>query len=203
MGDLTLQVVMLRIAAALVVISVHGAAVAAIACLMGDPGPRHDGRLSLSPLRHLDLIGGLLLVVFAFGWIAPIAVDPNRLRGGRGGLLAVAAGGTGATFALSVLLRLVRPFVLNSLPDTAAASFFVFVETAGQLCFSFTLFNLLPVPPLTGQHLLVAIMPRQRKALRHAQPYCMALLALLVATGLVARLLTPIAVAIQSVTLID
>ncbi|HXA26387.1 MAG TPA: site-2 protease family protein, partial [Acetobacteraceae bacterium] len=80
MGDLTLQQVVLRIGAVLLIASVHGFAVAATACAMGDAGPRYDGRLGLSPLRHVDPIGGLLVVLFTVGWIRPVAVDPGGLR---------------------------------------------------------------------------------------------------------------------------
>jgi Zn-dependent protease len=200
-GDLTLQHVVLRIFAVLLIAPVHGFAIAAAACAMADPGPRYDDRLRLSPLRHLDLIGGLLTVLFTVGWIRPVAVDPHRLRPGRAGLLVVVAAASCATIALAVLLRMMRPFVLNMLPDTAAETFFVFVETVGQLCVSFTVFSLLPLPPLTGQHLLVAVLPRARDALRRTQPYFAALLALLIATGLVARLLAPAEAALARIIL--
>jgi Zn-dependent protease len=190
-GDLTLQQVVLRIGAVLLIASVYGFAVAAMACAMGDAGPRYDHRLRLSPLRHADPIGGLLMVLFTVGWIRPVAVDPDRLRPGRAGLLIVVAGASCATLGLGLLLRLVRPIVLNMLPDTASATFFIFVEIVGQLCISFTLFNLLPLPPLTGTHLLVAILPRQRDVLPRAQPYLVVLFAVLIATGVVARLLAP------------
>jgi Zn-dependent protease len=149
-GDLTLQQVVLRICAVLLIASVNGFAFAATACAMGDAVPRYDGRLGLNPLRHADPIGGLLMVLFTVGWIRPIAVDPDRLRPGRVGLLVVVIAASCATLGLGLLLRVVRPIVLNMLPDTAAATFFVFVEIVEQLCISFTLFNLLPLPPLTG-----------------------------------------------------
>jgi len=190
-GDLTLQQVVLRIAAVLLIASVHGFAIAATACALGDAGPRYDNRLGIGPLRHADPIGGLLMVLFTLGWIRPVAVDPDRLRPGRVGLLLVVIGASCATLGFGLLLRVVRPIVLNMLPDTASATFFIFVETVGQLCISFTLFNLLPLPPLTGAHLLVAILPRKRDALRRAQPWFAALLALLIATGMMARLLAP------------
>jgi Zn-dependent protease len=190
-GDLTLQQVVLRIGALLLIASVHGFAVAATACAMGDAGPRYDGRLGLSPLRHVDPIGGLLAVLFTVGWIRPVAVDPSGLRPGRAGLLVVVLGASCATLGLGLLLRVVRPIVLNLLPDTAAATCFIFVEIVGQLCISFTLFNLLPLPPLTGMHLLVAVLPRKRDVLRRMQPWFVVPLALLIATGLVARLLAP------------
>jgi Zn-dependent protease len=200
-GDLTLQQVVLRIGAVLLIASVHGFAVAATACAMGDPGPRYDGRLRLSPLQHVDPIGGLLMVLFTVGWIRPVAVDPGGLRPGRVGLLVVVIGASCATLGIGLLLRVVRPIVLNMLPDTAAATFFVFVELVGQLCISFTVFNLLPLPPLTGTHLLVAVLPRKRDVLRRMQPWFVALLALLIATGVVARLLAPVEAAIARVML--
>jgi Zn-dependent protease len=201
MGDLTLQQVVLRIAAVLLIASVHGFAVAATACAMGDPGPRHDQRLGLNPLRHVDPIGGLLMVLFTVGWIRPVAVDPDRLRSGRAGLPAVLIAASCATLGLAVLLRLMRPIVLNLLPDTSASTWFIFVEIVGQLSISFTLFNLLPVPPLTGVHLLVAILPQKRDLLRRTQPWFVALLALLIATGVVARLLAPSEAVIARVVL--
>ena len=203
MGDLTLEHVVLRIGAVVLIASVHGFAVAAMAGGMGDRGPRYDGRLGLNPLRHLDPIGGLLTVLFTVGWIRPVAVDPARLRFGRGGLLAVVAGASCATLALAELLRLLRPFVLNVLPDTAAETFFVFVETVGQLCVSFTLFNLLPLPPLTAQHLLVAIVPRARDTIRRAQPCVAILLSLLIVSGMVTRLLAPAEAAVARILLDD
>lgn len=199
MRDLTLQQVMLRIGAVLLIASVHGFAIAATACAMGDSGPRYDDRLTLNPLRHIDPIGGLLTVLFTVGWIRPVAVDPGRLRAGQAGLLAMVVGASCATIALAVLLRLMRAFVLNMLPDTAAATLFVFVETVGQLCVSFTVFNLLPLPLLSGQHILVAVLPQRRDTLRRAQPYFAVLLALLIATGVVARLLAPAEAAIARV----
>jgi Zn-dependent protease len=198
-GDLTLQTVVLRICAGLLIVSVHGGAVAATAGLLGDPGPRQDGRLGRSPLLHVDLVGGLLIVLFTFGWVRPIAIDPDRMRSGRIGLLAVVAAASCATIAIAEALRLVRPFVLNMLPDTAAATFFVFVEVVVRLSVSFTLFNMLPVPPLTGQHLLVATWPRQRDTLRRTQPYCVALLVVLIATGVADRLLMPAEAVLQRV----
>jgi Zn-dependent protease len=187
-SDLTLQQVVLRIVAVLLMVGVHGFAVAGAATAMGDPGPRYDERLTMNPLRHFDVIGGVLTVLFGFGWIRPIAVDPDKLRTGRAGLVAVIAAGFCATLLLAALLRLLRPSVLNLLPDTASATFFVFVETLGQLCVSFAVFNLLPLPLVTGQHWLVAIRPGSRAALRRIQPYGAVALALLIVTGVVGHL---------------
>jgi len=196
-GDLTLQHVVLRIAAVLLIASVHGFGLAASACGLRDQGPRHDGRLSLNPARHLDLLGGLLAVLFTFGWIRPIALDAVRLR--RAGLIFVVGAASCATVSLAVVLRLVRPMLLNWLPDTAAATCFVLIETIGQLALSFTVFNLLPLPPLSGQHLLAAVLPAKRHLLSALSPYSAVLLAVLIASGVLARLLGPIEAAVGRV----
>lgn len=191
MIDLTLQHVVMRLCAVVLIASVHGYAVAATAVLLGDAGPRHDGRLGISPLRHIDLVGGLVAVLFTAGWIRPVAIDAARLRPGRAGLVAVVLLSAAATLGLAALLRLVRPAVLSALPDTEASAFFVLVETITQLCVSFTLFNLLPLPPLTGAHLLAAVQPRRQAMIRRAGSYIAVPLALLIATGQVGRLLAP------------
>jgi Zn-dependent protease len=170
---------------------VHGFAIAGMSCVLGDRGPRHDGRLGIGPWRHADAIGGFLMVFFTLGWIRPIAIDPGQLRMGRVGLVAIVMTGSCATMLLAVLPRLVRPFVLTLLPDTQAAAFFGFIETLGQLCVSFTLFNLLPLPVLTGQHLLVAVVPAWRERITRVQPYAAVALALLIGGGVATRLLAP------------
>jgi Zn-dependent protease len=75
------------------------------------------------------------------------------------------------------------------------------VQTVGQLCISFTLFNLLPLPLLTAGHILVAILPQQRETLRRTQPYIAVVLALLIVSGSVARLFAPAEAVISHVLL--
>ena len=72
MIDYSLQQLGLRLAAYVFIGTVHGFAVAASAVALGDEGPRHDGRLSVNPLAHLDVIGTASGVLFSAGWIRPI-----------------------------------------------------------------------------------------------------------------------------------
>jgi Zn-dependent protease len=104
-----------------------------------------------------------------------------------------------ATLGMAVALHLLRPMLLNWLPDTAAQSFFVLVDTIEQLALSITLFNLLPLPPLTGAHLLAAILPGNVDPTRRLLPYGTVLLALLVASGTMGRLFAPIGTAVRNI----
>src|SRR5262249_49317916 len=74
--DFTLQELVSRLCAFVAIAGVRGAAIAAAACALGDQGPRHDGRLRLNPLAHLDLLGTVSGVLFSVGWAKPVAVDP-------------------------------------------------------------------------------------------------------------------------------
>jgi Zn-dependent protease len=189
--DFSLQQLVLRLCALLFIVGVHGLAVAGTAVALGDPGPRQDGRLTFNPFAHLDILGGISGVLFSVGWIRPISIDPAELRYGRAGLVLIVVAGAAATLLSALALRLARPMVLPLLPDTASTVVFAFIETAGQLSLWFALSNLLPVPCLTGGHLVAAIMPQWRNVFWWSRPFAAVLLAILAATGLVTGLLAP------------
>jgi Zn-dependent protease len=187
--DLSLQQLVLRLIAYLFIAGVHGFAVAAAAVVLGDAGPRHDGRLRPNPLAHLDLLGTTAGVLFSVGWIRPIAVDPAALRVGRIGLLAVMAAGAAASLVAVIMLRALRPLILPMLPDARSADLFALIETIGELSLWFALFNMLPLPPLTGAHWLSAIAPGWRGAIRWSEPYAGVVLAVIAASGAFTQLL--------------
>jgi len=189
--DLTLQQLVLRLIAYVFIAAVHGLAVAAVAIAMGDQGPRYDGRLRFNPVTHLDIIGTASGVLFSVGWIRPIAIDPVQLRLGRVGLVIVVAAGAAATLLSALALRLVRPFLLPLLPDTASVTAFALIEVVGELSVWFALINILPLPPLTGAHLLVAAAPACEKLIGRIAPYAGLVLALVAATGMFAKTLGP------------
>jgi Zn-dependent protease len=190
-NDLTLQQLVLRLIAYVFIAAVHGLAVAAAAVAMGDQGPRYDGRLRFNPMTHLDIIGTASGVLFSVGWIRPIAIDPFELRLGRAGLAIVVAAGAAATLLSAIALRLVRPVLLPWLPDTASATAFALIEVTGELSVWFALTNILPLPPLTGAHLLAVAAPTYHKVIAKIAPYAGVALALVAATGVFAKVLAP------------
>jgi Zn-dependent protease len=189
--DFTPQQLILRLCALLFIAAVHGAAVAGTAVALGDAGPRHDGRLSLNPFAHFDILGAISAVLFSVGWIKPIAIDPAELRSGRFGLVLVVIAGAAATLASALLLRLARPMLLPLLPDTASALVFALIETTAQLSMWFALVNLLPLPCLTGGHLFTIIAPQWRNVFWRSRMFVAVLLALLAATGWITAVLAP------------
>jgi Zn-dependent protease len=189
--DLTPQQLILRFVALLFIAAVHGVTVAGTAVALGDAGPRHDGRLSLNPFTHLDLLGSISAVLFSVGWIKPISIDPGELGPGRIGLVLIVVAAAATTMLSVLALRLVRPMLLPLLPDTASALAFALIETTMQLGLWLVLINLMPLPCLTGGHLLTAIAPHWRDAVWRSRTVVAALLALLAAPGWITHLLAP------------
>jgi Zn-dependent protease len=85
----------------------------------------------------------------------------------------------------------VRPFLLPVLPDTASVTAFALIEVVGELSVWFALINILPLPPLTGAHLLVAVAPACERLIGRIAPYAGLMLALVAATGMFAKTLGP------------
>jgi Zn-dependent protease len=189
--DFTLSQLVMRICAVLVVSTLQGFAIAATAGMLGDAGPKHDGRLSIDPLRHVDLLGGAVALVFAVGWARWVAIDPRALRHGRVDLLLLAGAGFAAVLLGVLALRFVRPLLLPWLPDTAAATAFALIQTIIELGLWSALLGLLPLPPLAGGHLLVALMPKLRERLPGIQLFLGLVVATLVATGVLTSALAP------------
>jgi hypothetical protein len=186
--NLTLQAIGFRVLALLIVAGVHGGCIAAASVILGDRGPKYDGRLSILPTRHIDLVGAFSLIVFGQGWSRPVTVDAREFRTGRIGIvIVILAGFAGLLVTAGVLGALIRPAV-TTLPHSAALATAAFLRTAVEVTIRVALFSLVPIPPLAGgmlpQAFGIAFPPRVRWLL-------IAVLLAAVATGAVRQLLGP------------
>jgi Zn-dependent protease len=189
--DFTLSQLLMRACAVVVISTLQGCALAAAAGALGDAGPRHDGRLGIDPLRHVDVLGGAVALIFSIGWAKWVTIDPRALRHGRFDLLLVVVAGFAAIVLGVLLLKFARPFLLPLLPDTAAATAFALIQTTIEVGLWFALIGLLPLPPLVGGHLLVAVIPKLNDHLPRVQLFLGLLLAGLVAAGWMTPALGP------------
>lgn len=196
MFDLSFWQILMRVIAAIVIFTCHGAALALFAQLLGDRGPRHDGRLTLSPFAHVGPFGTLAAVTARAGWIRPMQIDAQQLRFGRVGLVICAAGALCLTLALAHLAIAARPFVIAWWPAQSSIYVFAWMGILADLSVWFVIFNLLPFPPLTGGLVLAALLPAlHRRLLEHVQWISVALAALLTVTrgGWIHTVLQPLA----------
>lgn len=198
LSDLTLQLIAFRVLALLIMTGVHGGTVAVAAVLLGEKGPIFDGRLTLAPTAHMDLVGTISLILFGFGWMKPVAIDVTQFHIGRvGAALVILAGFLGLSFTAVLLDALVLP-ALTTLTHTTALTTAAFLRTASDLSIWFALFALVPVPPLTGGLLLAAFGISISRQLQLAGA---AILVVAVAAGMVRQLLEPAHAVLASVIL--
>ena len=133
----------------------------------GDPTARYAGRLTMNPLRHLDMVGSvilpLLLVLFhagfMIGWAKPVPYNERNLRNKRWGTAIVASAGILVNLSLSILFGLlirVAPLVLGG----SAQAFIDIASVIVIVNLVLALFNLIPIPPLDGSKILFSLFPR-------------------------------------------
>lgn len=132
-----------------------------VANYLGDPTARHLGRLTLNPIKHIDLIGTLLLPLFAIfsnlpfiGWAKPVPYNPYNLSDQKWGSTKVGLAGPIANFLIAIVFGLVVRTA--NLSDTLYAFFNLVIIINLYLGF----FNLIPVPPLDGSKILMDLFPR-------------------------------------------
>ncbi|MFH1386087.1 MAG: site-2 protease family protein [bacterium] len=177
MFDISFLIVSLPIL--LAVITVHEFAHALVADRLGDPTPRLAGRLTLNPISHIDPIGLLMLVLVRFGWAKPVPINPYNFQNPRQGSLLVSLAGPFSNFLFAWILAV----ILRNVPmiDPYIAMMFTY---AIWINLSLGVFNLIPIPPLDGSHILEYFLPaHQLEGLYRMQQYGFIILLFIITFG--------------------
>lgn len=151
-------VFVLLVASLIGALSMHEYAHALAADLQGDRLPRAMGRLTLNPVRHLDPLGTLCLVLVGFGWGKPVEFRPQALRSRRFGAAIVALAGPFMNLALA--LGAAFAFVALGRPSGTGG---LFLQLFFAINVFLAVFNLLPLPPLDGSRLLTIFLPPDKQ----------------------------------------
>ena len=136
-------------------ITVHEAAHATSAYWLGDDTAYRDGRVTLNPASHLDVLGSLMLLMAGFGWGKPTPVMPSKLRGGIFGPVAVALAGPISNLLIVAVCGVL--FLIPAFQGGYLAIVVVMTAFTNALLF---VFNLIPIPPLDGSKILFPFLPR-------------------------------------------
>ena len=143
-------------------IAIHEVAHGSVALYLGDPTAKYAGRLTINPLKHLDLFGSILVPLFLwwsglpmFAWAKPVPINPYNFRDQKWGSLKVSIAGPAANFLIAVFFGFSLRFFSEYL-SVAILSLFSIIVIYN---FLLGIFNLIPIPPLDGHHVLFALLP--------------------------------------------
>lgn len=164
MSDLSLPALIAKVVILLVGFPVHELAHAWVAYRLGDDTAQRMGRLTLNPLKHLDPLGSIMLLVSFIGWAKPVPVNEYNLRHGRLGGVLVSAAGPVSNILMALLVAIPwRMGLFGNLPTVAIQ----ILATFAVVNIALFLFNLIPLAPLDGFRVFTDLIGRVSPQLVH------------------------------------
>lgn len=175
-------------------LTVHEFSHAKMSDKLGDPTPEREGRLTLNPIKHMDLMGTICLLFAGFGWGKPVRIDPTYYRNPAKDSMKVALAGPVSNFILAFFLILIYAFIFYLVPETKVINLLLTVlALAAQINLSLGVFNLLPFPPLDGSKIFGYFLKGKAKAfLWNLEKYSWIILIVLFTTRLPSMIITPV-----------
>lgn len=159
-----IQLLLYTAPATLIAITAHEFSHGLVSYWLGDPTPKKDGRLSLNPLHHLDLIGTICLLVFRFGWAKPVMVNPQHYKRPKQGMALTALAGPLMNFLLAFLFlgAYVGLYRLGQGQTEGVLGYLTLLaQYTAIMNIGLGVFNLIPLPPLDGSKVLGAVLPQR------------------------------------------
>ena len=148
----------LTIFCALISITVHEFSHGYAAYRLGDDTAKIYGRLSLNPLKHLDIYGVVCLILFKFGWAKPVPVNFYNFKNKKSGVILVSLAGPFSNLILAFLSRILLYIFVTFGIFKSVMPVYVFLSSMTYLNLGLCVFNLIPIPPLDGSKILASFL---------------------------------------------
>lgn len=212
MGDISewIQRALLLAIPFLLAVTVHELAHGYAAYRLGDPTAKMEGRLTFNPIKHLDPMGTLaLLITQMIGWAKPVPINPFNFAKPREGMIIVSLAGPAANMAAAVIFSLIYhalggmqvPVGQPLLAETLGIVYTVVYLTVA-INIGLGIFNLIPIPPLDGSHILQGLLPRELAlGYEKLKPYGFFILIGLIFLGVLDHVLYPLIRAVRGILL--
>lgn len=172
----------------LIAIVSHEFAHGLMAYILGDNTAKDNGRLTLNPIKHIDPVGFIFMLIFRFGWAKPVPINPNNFKHRKRDTFLVSVSGIATNFLIAVLVAIILVYLpINNL----------YVHNILLITMMYNImlgvFNILPFPPLDGSKMLASLLPDKIEYYFYKyERYFYFILILFIATNWIGRIITPI-----------
>ena len=156
-----LTTAMMRVVPALICLTIHELSHGFVAYRLGDNTAKQMGRLTLNPLRHIDLVGLVMMALFRFGWAKPVPVNMRNFKNPKRGMALTALAGPVSNFILASILLVIYGLLSSFMPHDAGRGWQIATDVLVStvwLSVALGIFNLIPIPPLDGSKVLFSFL---------------------------------------------